>query len=55
MPEEVFDGLDHTTYRDEVIGRWGKDAYDRGDGWWSSLSDEQKREHQRARGEIAAD
>ena len=24
MPEDVFDGFDHTRYKDEVIERWGK-------------------------------
>ncbi|WP_369027983.1 MerR family transcriptional regulator, partial [Nocardia farcinica] len=24
---EVFDGFDHTQYKDEVIERWGKEAY----------------------------
>lgn len=26
MAEKIFDGFDHTQYRDEVEGRWGKDA-----------------------------
>ena len=34
MPTEVFDGFDHTQYREEVIERWGQDAYDRADRWW---------------------
>ena len=27
MAENVFDGFDHTQYKDEVEQRWGKDAY----------------------------
>lgn len=38
MATEAFDGFDHTRYRDQVIEKWGRDAYDRGDRWWSSLS-----------------
>lgn len=38
MADEVFDGFDHTRYRDEVIERWGKDAYDSSDRWWRGMS-----------------
>jgi DNA-binding transcriptional MerR regulator len=37
MAENMFDGFDHTQYRDEVEERWGKDAYARGDSWWRGL------------------
>lgn len=37
MVENMFDGFDHTQYRDEVEERWGKDAYARGDSWWRGL------------------
>ena len=53
MPDEVFDGFDHALYRDEVIARWGEDAYERGDRWWSALSDDEKETHRRAQAEIA--
>ncbi|WP_194816736.1 MerR family transcriptional regulator [Nocardia sp. XZ_19_385] len=44
---EVFDGFDHTQYdhtqyKDEVIERWGEEAYDDSDKWWSSLDDNGK-------------
>jgi len=55
MPEDVFEGFDHTAYREEVIERWGKDAYNRGDRWWNSLTDQQKQEHLRTQVEIAGD
>ncbi|WP_442574423.1 MerR family transcriptional regulator [Microbacterium sp. F51-2R] len=42
MAENMFDGFDHTQYRDEVEQRWGKDAYARSDSWWRGLSDEEK-------------
>ncbi|WP_125130187.1 TipAS antibiotic-recognition domain-containing protein [Microbacterium sp. 10M-3C3] len=38
MAEEMFDGFDHTAYKDEVTERWGADAYARGDAWWRGLS-----------------
>lgn len=43
MAENMFDGFDHTQYRDEVEQRWGADAYAKSDAWWRSLSPEQKR------------
>ncbi|WP_040793896.1 MerR family transcriptional regulator [Nocardia higoensis] len=39
---EVFDGFDHTRYKDEVIERWGEQAYTSSDTWWRSLSEERK-------------
>ena len=37
MAEEMLDGFDHTVHKDEVVERWGADAYDRGDRWWREL------------------
>ncbi|WP_125613918.1 MerR family transcriptional regulator [Specibacter cremeus] len=37
MAENMFDGFDHTQYKDEVEERWGKDAYTRSDAWWRGL------------------
>ena len=43
MAENMFDGFDHTQYKDEVEERWGKDAYAKSDAWWRAKSaDEQK-------------
>lgn len=36
MAQEMFDGFDHTQYKDEVEERWGKEAYARSDAWWRS-------------------
>ncbi|BCJ73603.1 MerR family transcriptional regulator [Catellatospora sp. IY07-71] len=38
MPEQIFDGFDHTRHEAEVTRRWGRDAYTRGDRWWRELS-----------------
>ncbi|MEU1228041.1 MerR family transcriptional regulator [Streptomyces sp. NPDC005828] len=43
MADEVFDGFDHTRYEEEVTERWGRDAYEKGDRWWRSLTDAQKK------------
>jgi DNA-binding transcriptional MerR regulator len=42
MAEEMFDGFDHTQYREEVEERWGKEAYASSDRWYRSLTAEQK-------------
>lgn len=42
MAENMFDGFDHTQYRDEVEERWGKEAYAKSDNWWRSMSDAEK-------------
>lgn len=42
MAEEMFDGFDHTRYKEEVEQRWGKDAYAKSDAWWRGLSVDDK-------------
>ncbi|MBM6623319.1 MerR family transcriptional regulator [Micrococcaceae bacterium RIT802] len=37
MPQDMFDGFDHTRHQKEVEQRWGQDAYARGDAWWRGL------------------
>lgn len=34
MTENMFDGFDHTHYKDEVEQRWGKAAYASSEQWW---------------------
>jgi DNA-binding transcriptional MerR regulator len=48
MAEKMFDGFDHTQYREEVVERWGADAYRSGDRWWRGLTAAQKTEWQAA-------
>ncbi|MFF4181573.1 MerR family transcriptional regulator [Streptomyces sp. NPDC001691] len=55
MAEEVFDGFDHTRYEEEVTRRWGQDAYRRGDRWWRSLTEEQKKGFLKEHEDIARD
>ena len=55
MAEDMFDGFDHTKYRDEVEATWGAEAYARGDAWWRSQSKEQQRTYQQQHTEIAAE
>lgn len=42
MAENMFDGFDHTQYKDEVEERWGKKAYADSDRWWRSMSADDK-------------
>lgn len=42
MAETMFEGFDHTQYKDEVEQRWGADAYATSDAWWRGLSKDGK-------------
>ncbi|CAM3316029.1 MerR family transcriptional regulator [Stackebrandtia soli] len=42
VAKEALDGFDHTQYKDEVIEKWGRDAYEQGDRWWRGLSEGEK-------------
>ena len=42
MAENMFDGFDHTQYKDEVEERWGKKAYADSDRWWRSMGADEK-------------
>lgn len=42
MAEKMFDGFNHTQYKDEVEQRWGKDAYAKSDAWWNAKSGDEK-------------
>ncbi|CAN5300716.1 TipAS antibiotic-recognition domain-containing protein [soil metagenome] len=55
MATEVFDGFDHSQYEQEVTERWGREAWERGDRWWSSLSAAERRDFQQQQDDIAAD
>lgn len=47
----MFDGFDHTQYKDEVEQRWGEDAYARSATWWESKTRAEQRDWQRAQAE----
>ncbi|GAB2650760.1 MerR family transcriptional regulator [Nocardia goodfellowii] len=50
---EVFDGFDHTQYKDEVEERWGKQAYADSDKWWRSLDEAGKQAFQQEAQDIS--
>lgn len=53
MAEEVLDGFDNSQYEDEVVERWGRDAWDNGNRWWDSLGKEGQAAHQAEHEHIA--
>lgn len=53
MSKDMFDGFDHTQYQDEVVDRWGKDAYEASDTWWTSMSREEQRAWQAQAADLA--
>jgi len=53
MSKDMFDGFDHTQYKDEVIERWGGDAYAASDAWWRAKSSEEQRDVQAQAKELA--
>ena len=55
MAEKMFDGFDHTQYKDEVTQRWGADAYADGDRWWRGLSDAERADWQTLMSDLARD
>ena len=55
MAENMFDGFDHTQYKDEVEQRWGRDAYARGDAWWRGMSEAERTAWQERTSQLARD
>jgi DNA-binding transcriptional MerR regulator len=55
MAEKMFDGFDHTQYKDEVEERWGKEAYAKSDAWWRSKSQSEKDDFMMFAAELGAD
>jgi DNA-binding transcriptional MerR regulator len=55
MAKDMFDGFDHTVYKEEVEQRWGRDAYAASDTWWRSMSENDKAEWMTRQQQLAAD
>jgi DNA-binding transcriptional MerR regulator len=55
MADEMFDGFDHTAHKDEVVERWGAEAYRSGADWWTAKSADEKAEFTRGQQALAAD
>ncbi|MHA7262759.1 MerR family transcriptional regulator [Arthrobacter sp. TMN-37] len=55
MAENMFDGFDHTQFKEEVEQRWGADAYASADAWWRAKSEGERRDYSAAAKELAED
>ena len=55
MAENMFDGFDHTQYKEEVEERWGKDAYAASDAWWREMQASEREAWKRRSHELAGD
>jgi len=55
MAEHMFDGFDHTRYKEEVENRWGTKAYADSDSWWRGMTDAERAEWQQRVSELGRD
>ena len=55
MAENMFDGFDHTRYKEEVEDRWGKKAYADSDRWWRSMTDAERADWQQLVSDLGRD
>ena len=55
MPEDMFDGFDHSQHRDEIEKRWGAQAYAESSQWWQSLSASERAEWMSRHKQLAAE
>lgn len=55
MAQNIFDGFDHTEYREEVEERWGADAYAKSDRWWRGLGAQGQQEWQQRVAQLSSD
>lgn len=55
MAENMFDGFDHTQYKEEVEERWGKKAYADSDRWWRGMTDAERAEWQQLVSDLGRD
>jgi MerR family transcriptional regulator, thiopeptide resistance regulator len=55
MAEDMFDGFDHTRYKEEVEQRWGREAYAASDRWWRGMTAEERRGWKERQESLAAD
>ena len=55
MAENMFDGFDHTRYKEEVEERWGKKAYADSDSWWRGMTDAERADWQQRVSDLGRD
>lgn len=55
MAENMFDGFDHTQYKEEVEDRWGRKAYADSDRWWRGMTDAERADWQQRVSDLGRD
>lgn len=55
MAENMFDGFDHTRYRNEVRERWGEQTWADGDRWWRGMSGAERTAFQQGVSDLSRD
>jgi DNA-binding transcriptional MerR regulator len=55
MAENMFDGFDHTQYKEEVEQRWGRAAYATSDAWWRGMSATERADWQSRSAQLGSD
>jgi DNA-binding transcriptional MerR regulator len=55
MAQDMFDGFDHTQYKDEVEQRWGRQAYADSDRWWRGMSADEKSAWKKRASDLGSD
>ncbi|WP_394194844.1 MerR family transcriptional regulator [Microbacterium foliorum] len=55
MAENMFDGFDHTRYKEEVEQRWGRKAYADSDRWWRGMTDAERADWQQRVSDLGRD
>ncbi|MDF2561428.1 MAG: hypothetical protein K0R99_2874 [Microbacterium sp.] len=55
MAENMFDGFDHTQYKEEVEDRWGKKAYADSDRWWRGMTNAERADWQQRVSDLGRD
>lgn len=55
MAENMFDGFDHTQYKEEVEERWGTKAYADSDRWWRGMTDAERVDWQQRVSDLGRD
>ncbi|MBC6493286.1 MerR family transcriptional regulator [Microbacterium sp. 4-7] len=55
MAENMFDGFDHTRYKEEVEQRWGRKTYADSDPWWRGMTDADRADWQQRVSDLGRD
>ena len=55
MAENMFDGFDHTRYKEEVEQRWGRKTYADNDRWWRGMTDADRADWQQRVSDLGRD